>query len=178
MRAMKWFCMGLLVLGCAVGLTACSDDDDGDDDGDAAGNESAGETLGDEEDGTAAVDDADDAPATPVVEDGADEDVAETDAEDDVVMVALSAPQLVWPPDNAYVEDEDVRFQWSAVPGAAVYVLQFNSSRRTVTGTSVTIHLTGDEYQWRVCARDAHGNVGPFSDVSVFRIGSLGPHPL
>ena len=170
MRAMKWFCMGLLVLGCAVGLTACSDDDDGDDDGDAAGNESTGETIGDEEDV------ADDAPATPVVEDGADEDVAETAAEEDVVMVVLVAPQLVSPPDGenyfTVPATMPVVFEWRAVPGAASYILEVNGNRRTVGGTSVTVNLGVGVYRWRVSARDSTGAAGPASGLFVLRIDS------
>lgn len=176
MRAMKWFCMGLLVLGCTVGLTACSDDDDGDDDGDAAGNESAGETLVIEED---AAGDADDAPAPPVVDTGTDEDVAETDAEDDVVVVALAAPQQVAPGNgeihNISSAKENVRFEWSAVAGAASYILEVNGNRRTVGGTTATVKLGAGVHRWRVSARDPTGAAGPASGLFLLRINSSAP---
>lgn len=160
---LKWLVLGLLALGCAVNLSACSGDDD--DSEEAAGDAGTTDTI------IIEGDDSDDIPATPVVD-----ETAEGDAETEGETVALTAPQLVAPrngqvfdpPDGNYV---NIRFEWTAVPGAADYVIELSETgRRIVAGTSTEQRCaSGTLYRWRVCARDANGVNGPISGYFTFR---------
>ncbi len=162
-RWLKWLGIVLLAAGCTGLLAACSDDGD---EADAADTAAAGETI-------IIQDDGDDAPAPPVVDDTAEED-AETEGDTNVALVApqLVAPrnnQVFDPPDGNYV---NIRFEWTAVPGAAAYVFELSGlGRRIVSGTSTEQRCgSGTLYRWRVCARDANGVNGPISGFFMFRV--------
>ena len=134
----KWLCIGLLAVACAVSLTACGDDDN-DDDAAAAG-------------------------TTVVVVTNATTVVTNV-VEEETVLVA---PQLVTPADGTIysvllVVDTGykVNFEWTAVPGAASYVIELNGVQTPVAGTQITLEKGYGEYKWRVWAKDADGASGP-----------------
>ena len=92
--------------------------------------------------------------------------------------LALVAPQLVTPAngmDNDVfyiggVAGLDFQFEWTAVPGAASYVLEINGVQRTVAGTTTTVTLPYGDYNWRVWAKDANGASGPPSVMFSFNV--------
>ena len=150
MKESRWwmcFCTGLLALACAVSMTACSDGDDDDDD--AAGVVVVTNVVN----GT-----------TVVVTNAAPQ--------------ALVAPQLVSPADgteySAIVILEpgfNVDFEWTAVPGAASYVLELDGTQHAVAGTTATLPVPDfGAHKWRVWAKDGNGASGPASAKDGFTI--------
>ncbi len=148
---LKWLCIGLLATGCAVALTACDDDDD----------DNGGGTT------TIVVTNVVDGTTTVVTNAPAPQ--------------ALVAPQLVTPEDdrsyNAFGGEEiEVDFEWTAVPGAASYVLEVNGTQQAVADTTHTLSLDADTYQWRVWGKDANGASGPPSQpFTVTIVDAIGP---
>lgn len=89
------------------------------------------------------------------------------------VISSLAVPTLTSPNDTFEETVEDVRVDWSAVPGAATYDLQialdpdFNNYAYTATGLRGTAYsppttLFNDEFWWRVRAVDAAGVEAPW----------------
>lgn len=153
MKESKWwmcFCTGLLALACAVSLTACSD---GDDDDDAGGVVVVTNVVN----GTTVV--VTNAPAPQ----------------------ALVAPQLVSPADGTEYSailildpGYNVSFEWTAVPGAASYVLELDGKQNAVAGTTTTLPVKGfGNHKWRVWAKDANGASGPASGKDSFTINKV-----
>ena len=151
MKETRWwtcFCTGLLALACAVSMTACSDGDDDDDD-------SGGVVV-----------------VTNVVN-------GTTVVVTNAAPQALVAPQLVSPADGTeysaiVILDPgfNVNFEWTAVPGAASYVIELNGVQTPVAGTQITLEKGYGEYKWRVWAKDADGASGPASGKFSFTIKS------
>lgn len=150
MKETRWwmcFCTGLLALACAVSMTACSDGDDDDDSGGVV-------VVTNVVNGT-----------TVVVTNAAPQ--------------ALVAPQLVTPADETVIATfypvgtgHNVDFEWTAVAGAASYVLELNGVQSSVPGTTVTRQLVFGDYQWRVWAKDENGASGPASGKFKLKIKS------
>lgn len=94
---------------------------------------------------------------------------------------ALVAPQLVTPEDdksdNAYGgEAIGVDFEWTAVPGAASYVLEVNGTQHAVADTTQTLSLNDGTYQWRVWGKDSNGASGPPSqEFTLIIVDAIGP---
>lgn len=155
MRRLKWLCVGCLALGCAAGLTACGDDEDEA----AVGGTTTGGTN----------------PGNTTVIVVTNETTVVTNAP---APQALVAPQLVTPADGMdndvfYIPPAvglDIDFEWTAVPGAASYVLEINGEQRTITGTTATVVLSYGNYTWRVWAKDANGASGPASATFSFNV--------
>ena len=152
MKETRWwtcFCTGLLALACAVSLTACSDDDDDDD----AGGVVVGAHVGN---GTAVV-------------------VADAGPQ------GLVGPQQVSPADGTeysaiVILDPgfNVDFEWTAVPGAASYVIELDGTQHAVAGTTVTLPVPNfGDHKWRVWAKDANGASGPASSKDSFSINVI-----
>ena len=151
MSAMKWLVRCLVVLlamCCAVSLTACGSDDDDDDAG--GGVVVVTNVVG----GT-----------TVVVTNAA--------------PAALVAPQLITPADDTVYSTlllvdtgYNVNFEWTAVPGAASYVIEVDGVQAAVAGTTTTQELDYGDYEWRVWAKDADGSSGPASGKFSFTIKS------
>lgn len=89
------------------------------------------------------------------------------------VISSLDVPTLTSPNDTFEETVEDVRVDWSPVPGAATYDLQialdpdFNNYAYTATGLRGTSFsppttLNNDEFWWRVRAVDAAGVEAPW----------------
>lgn len=143
MRTMKWlawFGIGLVAMCVAFATVGCGDDDN--------------------DDGT-----------TVVV-------TNQTTVVTNAAPQALVAPQLVTPADGmdndvfyvGGVAGLDFQFEWTAVPGAASYVLEINGVQRSVTGTTTTVTLPYGDYNWRVWAKDANGASGPPSAMFSFNV--------
>ena len=90
-----------------------------------------------------------------------------------LVISSLAVPTLTSPNDTFEETVEDVRVDWSPVPGAATYDLQialdpdFNNYAYTATGLRGTAFsppttLNNDEFWWRVRAVDAAGVEAPW----------------
>ncbi len=142
-NGLKWFCTGMLVVACAVFMAACSDGDDDDESGD-------GTTV-----------------------------VVVTNAPDDDA-VALVAPQLVSPADGTSYSTiiviepgYNVDFEWTAVPGAASYVLEVDGVQHAAAGTTLTLPMDLGDHEWRVWAKDADGASGPASGKDSFSINIM-----
>ena len=153
MKESRWwmcFCTGLLALACAVSMTACSDGDDDDDD--AAGVVVVTNVVN----GT-----------TVVVTNAAPQ--------------ALVAPQQVSPADGTEYSaivildpGYNVNFEWTAVPGAASYVIELDGTQHAVDGTTVTLPVPNfGNHKWRVWAKDANGASGPASSKDSFSINVI-----
>lgn len=91
------------------------------------------------------------------------------------VVSPLAVPTLTSPNDTFEETVEDVRVDWSPVPGAATYDLQialdpdFNNYAYTATGLRGTAFsppttLNNDEFWWRVRAVDAAGVATPWQE--------------
>ena len=150
MKESRWwmcFCTGLLALACAVSLTACSDGDDDDDD-------SGGVVV-----------------VTNVVN-------GTTVVVTNAAPQALVAPQQVSPADGTEYSaivildpGYNVNFEWTAVPGAASYVIELDGTQHAVDGTTVTLPVPNfGNHKWRVWAKDANGASGPASSKDSFSI--------
>ena len=155
MKESRWwmcFCTGLLALACAVSLTACSDDDDDDDAGGVV-------VVTNVVNGTTVVV-TNAAPPAPQ---------------------ALVAPQQVSPADGTEYSTivildpgYNVSFEWTAVPGAASYVLELDGTQHAVAGTTVTLPVSDfGNHKWRVWAKDANGASGPASSKDSFSINVI-----
>ncbi len=156
MKESRWwmcFCTGLLALACAVSMTACSDGDDDDDD-------AAGVVV-----------------VTNVVNGTT---VVVTNAAPPAPQ-ALVAPQQVSPADGTEYSTivildpgYNVSFEWTAVPGAASYVLELDGTQHAVAGTTVTLPVSDfGNHKWRVWAKDANGASGPASSKDSFSINVI-----
>lgn len=110
---------------------------------------------------------------------------SDDDDDDDAVAppadtpVTLVAPQLVTPADDMVYTTllavgtlYPINYEWTAVPGAASYVLEVDGVQSAVAGTAVTKEYTYGDYEWRVWAKDANGASGPASAKSSFEIRS------
>lgn len=145
MKWMKWFFAGLLAVGCALAMSACGGGDDGKDNG--GGVVVVTNVVG----GTTVV-----VTNVPV----------------------LVAPQLVTPADNTTYSTlllvgmgYKVNFEWTAVAGATSYVLELNGAQTPVAGTTATLELGYNTYNWRVWAKNASG-AGPASGKFKFIVKS------
>ena len=152
MKESRWwmcFCTGLLALACAVSMTACSDGDDDDDSGGVV-------VVTNVVNGT-----------TVVVTNAAPQ--------------ALVAPQLISPADGTEYSaivildpGYNVSFEWTAVPGAASYVLELDGNQNAVAGTTATLPVKGfGSHKWRVWAKDGDGASGPASAKDSFTINKV-----
>ena len=152
MKETRWwmcFCTGLLALACAVSMTACSDGDDDDDSGGVV-------VVTNVVNGT-----------TVVVTNAAPQ--------------ALVAPQQVSPADGTeysaiVILDPgfNVNFEWTAVPGAASYVIELDGTQHAVAGTTVTLPVPNfGNHKWRVWAKDDDGASGPASSKDSFSINVM-----
>ena len=153
MKESRWwmcFCTGLLALACAVSMTACSDGDDDDDD-------SGGVVV-----------------VTNVVN-------GTTVVVTNAAPQALVAPQQVSPADGTeysaiVILDPgfNVNFEWTAVPGAASYVIELDGTQHAVAGTTVTLPVPNfGNHKWRVWAKDDDGASGPASSKDSFSINVM-----
>ena len=153
MKESKWwmcFCTGLLALACAVSMTACSDGDDDDDD-------SGGVVV-----------------VTNVVN-------GTTVVVTNAAPQALVAPQQVSPADGTeysaiVILDPgfNVNFEWTAVPGAASYVIELDGTQHAVAGTTITLPVPNfGNHKWRVWAKDDDGASGPASSKDSFSINVM-----
>jgi hypothetical protein len=93
----------------------------------------------------------------------------------------LSAPGLISPPSGARFQiGSTAAFGWSAVSGAAMYLLQVDdspsfttplTSAQVTSGTQLSVGpLAQGDYSWRARAFDAAGNPGPWSTVRSFSV--------
>ena len=151
MNATRGLCVGLLALACG-GWTGC---DDGGSDGDA---EETAEEIAAED---TAVSEEETLPA-------------------DEAPIALVAPTLIYPAAGRifFMDDEDdeikIRLDWTAVPGAASYVLELDGTQHAVAGTTVTLPVSDfGNHKWRVWAKDANGASGPASSKDSFSINVI-----
>ncbi len=94
------------------------------------------------------------------------------------VIVAIGAPTITSPPDNADFELQDVVLDWAPVPGAVSYEVEVATNtdfsdgsrvdRRTgILGTrySPTVTYDNNQYYWRVRAIDTAGQPTPWSEA-------------
>ncbi len=96
------------------------------------------------------------------------------------VETLLAAPQLVAPAERAELERGDARLRWSAVPGAASYVVETCADPHCgalverVTGTTATEHAlvetAGNDLYFRVTAVSPSGLDGFPSEARPFRL--------
>lgn len=151
MKETRWwmcFCTGLLALACAVSMTACGDGSDDD------GNDAVGVVV-----------------VTNVVN-------GTTVVVTNAAPQALVAPQLVSPADGTeysaifiFEPGFNVDFEWTAVPGAASYVLELDGTQNAVAGTTATLPVPNfGDHKWRVWAKDENGASGPASAKDAFTI--------
>ncbi|MDF1561662.1 MAG: Ig-like domain-containing protein [Deltaproteobacteria bacterium] len=94
----------------------------------------------------------------------------------EVDTVAPAAPVLtsVTTPTN----DTTPTLAWSAVTGAASYVVTLDGSTTTVTSPTLThtpSALGDGNHTWTVAARDAAGNLGPAAPTEVFVVDATAP---
>ena len=105
--------------------------------------------------------------------------------------MAMFPPRLVAPASGTEYRASqagatcDVRFQWTAVPGAAYYLLQAgpDPSAQTLTAPeALSMRVAGTTYahsfgpgdvRWEVQAVDAGGRGGPISECFNFSIGPI-----
>ncbi|NHJ49922.1 MAG: hypothetical protein FK733_19170 [Asgard group archaeon] len=102
----------------------------------------------------------------------------------EVDTMAPGSPGLVSPADGTITNDNTPYLDWSAATGANFYELQvaydagFSSLRLTIT-TGATAYtcpiLTDNPYYWRVRARDAALNWGPWSTIWDFEVDTVPP---
>jgi hypothetical protein len=103
--------------------------------------------------------------------------------------VALTAPTLLSPANEATVHTGNLTWSWQPVPGAARYHLQAGNGtafdgqyniidRWSLTEPSYTFNVTSGfvfyfrHLYWRVQAIDANGVAGPWSEVRVIHLVS------
>jgi hypothetical protein len=91
----------------------------------------------------------------------------------------LVAPQQVTPADDRVFSTlllvntkYKVNFEWTAVPGAASYVLEVGGVQTAVSGTTATQEFGYGTYEWRVWAKTAAGTSGPASGKFSFTVKS------
>lgn len=169
--AWRWLGIGLLAAGLSLAPTGCSNDDDV---------EAGGTTVvTNVVNGTTVVV----TNATPAADNDDDDDGGNQPP-------ALVAPQLISPQDGERLEsvqlplvDVNVRFEWTAVNGAAGYILDVDGSEYPVNGTSTTIGFGIGDHTWTVRARGADGTRGvparpyTFTCAQIFRDDLLPPGP-
>ena len=145
MKWLKWSLVGLLMLACAVGLSACGGDDDDDGGGGTVVTNVVVVTN------------------TPVVE-----------PELVSVAPALITPEdgKVYSVLLLVGTGYKVNFEWTGVPNAVSYILELDGTQFVVDGTTASRELGFGEYEWRVWAKSSDGSSGPASAKSDFTIKS------
>ena len=158
---LKWCLAGLLAIGCSWMTIGCDDDEDED---------SAPEpTVEASEASSAAVpepEETDSPNADVVANEPADPPIVEPEApaEDSdapPLVLRLLAPKLVAPADGVLYETElpavlkIVKLEWSAVSGAATYVVEVDGEKHITDGTSKTAGYPVGTHTWRVWGRTA-----------------------
>lgn len=156
---LKWMSIGLLVSSLAAAMTAC-DDDDGDDPGTTT--VVVTNTVG----GTIRTN-------TVVVTNAPAADEGDGGTEDPPPALRLIAPTLISPADGASFTTMtpaiayNVTMKWSAVSGAATYVIEVDGTPYATDGTSRTMGFAIGTHTWRVWARTASNVDGwPSSTIS------------
>jgi hypothetical protein len=172
MEAMKWLCNGLLAMGLAVTLSACGG---GGDDDDSAGGGTihtnvvvvpgpGGTTM------TNLVVVTNPPPNPPIVV-----PTNSPPADPDPVL-RLMAPQLASPANGETFTTSvpsvltSVKMEWTAVPGAATYVVEVDGTKYVTDGTSRTMGFAVGTHTWSVLARDGDDMEGWPSDTSSFTV--------
>lgn len=99
------------------------------------------------------------------------------------LVPTLNAPgSAIYPPSEVVITENTPKFEWNVLSDAVLYRLQvdnnsdFSSPELYMTTTdNVLWTLPDDTYYWRVWAKDAAGNWGPYSTVWCVTIDTTGP---
>jgi hypothetical protein len=95
-----------------------------------------------------------------------------------IFAITIYAPTLVSPADNAINQTPNVLLDWSAVPGAFLYIIQVDTSASfinpsvytaTLTAANASELLFGTKYYWRVKAIDSSDS-SAWSSVKSFTV--------
>ena len=152
MKGLQWCVTGMLMLACAVGLSACGGGDDDDDGG--------GGTVV-----TNVVVVTNNPVAEPALATVAPELITPENGKVYSVLLLVGTGYKV-------------NFEWTGVPNAVSYILELDGTQIAVDGTTATRELGFGDYKWRVWAKSADGSSGPASGKVEFTIKSKVLVPL
>jgi hypothetical protein len=88
------------------------------------------------------------------------------------------SPKLISPANGTRVPAGDIKFEWSTVPGATEYKLEYNGTSSGVcdwnSTTNCIVNLPPGDYNWKVVARNLGGE-SPSSEIWTFKSVSIPP---